>query len=113
MFSDVVLARSEVSLEAYFCALESKSSVRVVRIDLASVCRALIRKHFPNAQIEAGRFHVIRNYYHFLNCWTVSSSRTALFSIGGPFSCQGCIPGLGQETLNDDLLTPYNRYRIR
>jgi transposase len=67
---DVVLGRSEASLEAYFQALEGKHSVRVVCIDLASVYRALIRKHFPNALIVADRFHVIRLVnQHFLNCW--------------------------------------------
>ncbi len=43
--------RSEASREAYFQALEGKSSVRVVCMDLASVYRALVRKHFPNARI--------------------------------------------------------------
>jgi transposase len=67
---DVVLGRSEASLEAYFQALEGKNAVRVVCIDLASVYRALIRKHFPNALIVADRFHVIRLVnHHFLNCW--------------------------------------------
>src|SRR5262249_7735695 len=46
---DVVLGRSAASLEAYFQALEGKSSVRVVCIDLAPNYRALVRKHFPNA----------------------------------------------------------------
>ncbi len=48
---DMVLGRSEASREAYFQALEGKSSVRVVCMDLASVYRALVRKHLPNARI--------------------------------------------------------------
>lgn len=67
---DVVLGRSEASLEAYFLALEGKHLVRVVCMDLASNYRALVRKHFPNALIVADRFHVIRLInHHFLNCW--------------------------------------------
>ena len=39
-------------------------------MDMASVYRALVRKHFPNAQIVADRFHVIRLItMHFLACW--------------------------------------------
>lgn len=83
---DVVLGRSEASLEAYFQALEGKSAVRVVCIDLASVYRALIRKHFPNARIVADRFHVIRLVnHHFLNCWreldAVGSKNRGLLSL--------------------------------
>ena len=56
---DVVLGRSEASLEGYFHSLEGKGLVRVVCMDLASVYRAIVRKHFPNALIVADRFHVI------------------------------------------------------
>lgn len=67
---DVVLGRSEPSLEAYFLSLEGKEAVRVVCMDLASVYRALVRKHFPQARIVADRFHVIRIInHHFLACW--------------------------------------------
>jgi transposase len=67
---DVVLGRSEASLEAYLNRLEGKSAVRVVCMDLASVYRSLVRKHFPNARIVADRFHVIRIVnHHFLACW--------------------------------------------
>lgn len=39
-------------------------------MDLASVYRAMVRKHFPNAKIVADRFHVIRLInHHFLACW--------------------------------------------
>lgn len=67
---DVVLGRSEASLEGYFRSLEGKGLVRVVCMDLASVYRAIVRKHFPHALIVADRFHVIRLInHHFLACW--------------------------------------------
>ncbi len=67
---DVVLGRSELSLESYFHALEGKDQVRVVCMDLASVYRAIVRKHLPNAHIVADRFHVIRLInQHFVACW--------------------------------------------
>jgi transposase len=83
---DVVLGRSELSLDAYFQRLEGKAEVRVVCMDLASVYRALVRKHFPNARIVADRFHVIRIInHHFLACWRdidpVGSKNRGLLSL--------------------------------
>ncbi|HYP08864.1 MAG TPA: transposase [Bryobacteraceae bacterium] len=47
-----------------------KERVRLVCMDLASSCRATVRKHFPNAKIVADRFHVIRLInQHLLACW--------------------------------------------
>jgi transposase len=67
---DIVLGRSQLSLESYFDRLEGKDQVRVVCMDLAPVYRAVVRKHFPNARIVADRFHVIRLVnQHFLACW--------------------------------------------
>ncbi len=67
---DVVLGRSEAALEDYLVKLKGKERVRVVCMDLASVYRALVRKHFPHAKIVADRFHVIRLInHHFLACW--------------------------------------------
>ena len=67
---DVVLGRSELSLESYFQKLEGKAEVRVVCMDLATHYRSLVRLHFPNARIVADRFHVIRIVnHHFLACW--------------------------------------------
>ena len=67
---DVVLGRSEVSLEAYFQRLEGKPDVLVVCMDLSSPYRALVQRFFPNARIVADRFHVIRIInHHFLACW--------------------------------------------
>ena len=83
---DVVLGRSELALESYLNRLEGKSSVRVVCMDLSSVYRALVRKHFPNALIVADRFHVIRLVnHHFLACWReidpVGSKNRGLLSL--------------------------------
>jgi len=67
---DVVLGRSEASLEGYLSRLEDKHLVEVVCMDLAASYRALVRKHFPQARIVADRFHVIRTVnHHFLACW--------------------------------------------
>lgn len=67
---DVVLGRSEASLEDYLNRLLGKEHVRVVCMDLAPSYRALARKHFPRARIVADRFHVIRLVnHHFLSCW--------------------------------------------
>ena len=57
---DVVLGRSEASLEGYLSHLRGKERVQVVCIDLSPSYRALVKKHFPNARIVADRFHVIR-----------------------------------------------------
>lgn len=67
---DVVLGRSEASLEAYFQALRGKENVSVICMDLASCYRSLARKHFPKAVIVADRFHVVRLLnHHFLSVW--------------------------------------------
>jgi transposase len=83
---DVVLGRSEAALEDYLAKLPGKQRVRVVCMDLASVYRALVRKHFPNAKIVADRFHVIRLInHHFLACWReidpVGSKHRGLLSL--------------------------------
>jgi transposase len=67
---EVVLGRSEASLEGYLTKLPGKDRVQVVCMDLAAHYRALVRKHFPQARIVADRFHVIRTVnHHFLACW--------------------------------------------
>jgi transposase len=83
---DVVLGRSELSLQTYFHQLEGKSQVRVVCMDLAANYRSLVKLHFPNAAIVADRFHVIRIInHHFLNCWreidAVGSKNRGLLSL--------------------------------
>ena len=67
---DVVLGRSEASLEAYLQGLEGRQAVRVVCMDLSATYRGVVKKHFPNALIVADRFHAIRLVnQHFLACW--------------------------------------------
>ncbi|WP_411845078.1 ISL3 family transposase [Roseibacillus persicicus] len=64
---DVQPGRSEAELHDFLCKLKEKDRVRVVCIDLSSPYRRLIQMHFPNAQIVADRFHVVRILnYHFL-----------------------------------------------
>ena len=83
---DVVLGRSELSLESYFQRLQGKELVRVVCMDLATHYRSLVHKYFPKAQIVADRFHVIRLInHHFLACWReidpVASKNRGLVSL--------------------------------
>ncbi len=83
---DVVPGRSEASLESYLQRLEGKHLVEAVCMDLAAGYRALVRKHFPQARIVAGRFHVIRTvHHHFLACWKeldpVGSKNRGLLSL--------------------------------
>jgi transposase len=67
---DVVLGRTEASLERYLTRLKGKDKVEVVCMDLSATYRLVARKHFPNAKIVADRFHVIRLVnHHFLACW--------------------------------------------
>jgi transposase len=83
---DVVLGRSEASLEGFFQRLKGKQNVKLVCIDLASNYRSLVRKHFPNAKIVADRFHVVRIVnHHFMAAWReldpVSSKNRGLISL--------------------------------
>jgi transposase len=83
---DVVLGRSEASLEGYLERLGGKEAVRIVCMDLSSTYRAIARKYFPNAKIVADRFHVIRLInHHFLACWReidpVASKHRGLLSL--------------------------------
>lgn len=83
---DIVLGRSEASLEGYLEKLPGKEAVRIICMDLSSVYRAIARKHFPHAKIVADRFHVIRLInHHFLACWReidpVASKHRGLVSL--------------------------------
>ena len=83
---DVVLGRSEASLESYLEKLPGKDAVRIICMDLSTVYRAIARKYFPNAQIVADRFPVIRLInHHFLACWReidpVASKHRGLVSL--------------------------------
>jgi transposase len=99
---DVVLGRSEASLEDYLARLEDKDRVQVVCMDLAASYRALVKKHFPQARIVADRFHVIRTVnHHFLSCWReidpIGSKNRGLLSLMRRH-CQNLTP-IQQERL--------------
>jgi transposase len=67
---DVVLGRSEPSLKGYLSRLQGREQVKVVVMDLSETYRSIVRKFFPNAQIVADRFHVVRLVnHHFLKVW--------------------------------------------
>ncbi|MBD3649054.1 MAG: ISL3 family transposase [Pseudomonadales bacterium] len=67
---DVVPGRSEVSLRGYLQRLRGREKVRVIVMDLSETYRSIARRYFPNAQIVADRFHVIRLVnHHFLRAW--------------------------------------------
>ena len=64
---DVVMGRSEASLEGYLTRLQGKERVKVVCMDLSSTYRSIVRKHFPQALIVSDRFHVIRLIGHHIH----------------------------------------------
>ena len=67
---ELAKGRSERALERFLLQLKGREKVRVVCIDLSSSFRSMIKKYFPNAQIVADRFHVIRTILrHFLDTW--------------------------------------------
>ena len=67
---DVVLGRSESSLEGYLKRLKGRDRVKVVLMDLSSTYRTIVQKYFPNAKIVADRFHVVRLIMqHFQKLW--------------------------------------------
>ncbi|SRR6056297_1053541 len=57
---DVVLGRSEASLERYLKALPGRDNVQLVVMDLSETYRNIARRYFPQATIVADRFHVVR-----------------------------------------------------
>lgn len=67
---DVVLGRSEASLQWYLARLSGKEKTQVAVMDLSETYRTIVKKYFPNAKIVADRFHVIRWVNHqFLKAW--------------------------------------------
>jgi transposase len=67
---DVVLGRSEATLQKFLLGLKGREKVKVVVIDLSETYRSLIKKYFPNAKIVTDRFHVIRLInHHFMKAW--------------------------------------------
>lgn len=83
---DVVLGRSEASLESYFETLPDRKRMRVVCMDLSTTYRGLVRRFMPQARIVADRFHVIRLVnQHVLSVWrqldTIGSKHRGLVSL--------------------------------
>ena len=67
---DVVLGRSEKSLESYLRKLQNKENTKVILMDLSETYRSIAKKHFPHAKIVADRFHVVRLVnQRFLETW--------------------------------------------
>ncbi len=67
---DVVLGRSEASLEGFFRQCQGKENVQVAVMDLSETYRKIIQKFLPKAKIVADRFHVIRlANHHFMATW--------------------------------------------
>lgn len=83
---DVVLGRSEASLEGYLRRLTARDRVRVVVMDLSPTYRAIVRKYFPKAKIVADRFHVVRmvNQHlmaHWKECDAIGRKNRGLISL--------------------------------
>jgi len=67
---DVVLGRSEASLQHYLTRLKGRDRVRFIVMDLSETYRNIVQRYFPNAKIIADRFHVVRLVnHHFLKIW--------------------------------------------
>lgn len=67
---DVILGRSELSLQAPLKRIRERHRTRAVVMDLSETYRSIAKKHFPEAVIVADRFHVIRLVNHsFLKAW--------------------------------------------
>ena len=72
---DVVLGRSEARLKRYLKCLPGREQVKVVVMDLSETYRRIVKRYFPNAQIVADRFHVVRLVnHHFLKLWQQQDS---------------------------------------
>ena len=57
---DVILGRSEASLEGALKRLEGREQVRVVVMDMSETYRGIAKKWFPNAKLVVDRFHVVK-----------------------------------------------------
>ena len=67
---DVILGRSESSLQQPLERISERYRTRIAVMDLSETYRQIVKKHFPNALIVADRFHVIRLVnHHFLKAW--------------------------------------------
>jgi transposase len=61
---DILPGRSQTDLHHSLMALPGRDQVKVVCMDLSESYRRLVKTYFPQAQIVADRFHVIRLVNH-------------------------------------------------
>lgn len=67
---DVVLGRSALGLAPALAGIREKHRCRVAVMDLSETYRSIVRENFPNAQIVADRFHVVKLInHHFMKAW--------------------------------------------
>jgi transposase len=67
---DVVLGRSALAIAPALEKIREKHRCRVAVMDLSETYRSIVKEHFPNAQIVADRFHVVKLInHHFLKAW--------------------------------------------
>jgi transposase len=72
---DVILGRSEKSLEQPLERVPERFRTKVAVMDLSETYRQIVKSNFPNALIVADRFHVIRLVnHHFLKAWQLLDS---------------------------------------
>ena len=61
---DILPGKSQADLHHSLIALPGRDQVKMVCIDLSESYRCLVKNYFPNAQIVADHFHVIRLVNH-------------------------------------------------
>ena len=67
---DVILGRSQDSLDGPLKRIPERSRTKIAVIDLSETYRGIIKANFPKALLVADRFHVIRLVnHHFLKAW--------------------------------------------
>lgn len=67
---DVVLGRSALAVAPALAKIREKHRCKVAVMDLSETYRSIVREHFPNAQIVADRFHVVKLInHHFMKAW--------------------------------------------
>lgn len=67
---DVLLGRSALALAPALARIPEKHRCRIAVIDLSETYRSIVKEHFPNAQIVADRFHVVKLInHHFMKAW--------------------------------------------
>lgn len=64
---DCVLGKTKQSLFEGIGHIEGRRHVKWVTIDMSDTYRGFALEHFPNAQIVADKFHVLRMFTHVLN----------------------------------------------